>query len=59
LFNKFFIFSNVKAKHFSSEIYNVIMDIPTATSFNELQKIFNVLKKSDEPKIHGNLLNLI
>ena len=35
------------------------MDIPTATSFNELQKIFNVLKKSDEPKIHGNLLNLI
>jgi hypothetical protein len=29
------------------------MDIPVASTFNELQGIFDHLKQSDEPKIHG------
>ncbi|RIA88193.1 hypothetical protein C1645_739574 [Glomus cerebriforme] len=40
-----------KAKNFSFIIYNTIMDIPTASSFNDLQKIFEILKQSNEPKI--------
>lgn len=32
------------------------MDIPTASSFDELQRIFDTLKQSNEPNIHGNLL---
>lgn len=48
-----FIIRNVKAKHFSPEIYDMIMDIPVASSFDELQNIFDHLKQSNEPKIHG------
>jgi len=52
----FFIISNVYAKRFSSEILNLILNIPIASSLEELEKIFYTLEQSEESKVKGILL---
>ncbi|CAB4378388.1 unnamed protein product [Rhizophagus irregularis] len=42
---------NVRAKKFSSETLNLILNIPTAPSIGELKKIFYTLEQLEESKI--------
>ena len=58
--NIFFIFiSNAQAKKFSPEILNLILSIPIAPSFYELEEILQALEQVEEQKIKGILLLLI
>ena len=50
--------SNAHAKKFSSEILNLILNIPIASSQDELEKIIHELDQSKEPKIKGNFFLL-
>ena len=54
-----FIFSNARAKKFSSETLNLILNIPTAPSTDELEKIFYTLEQLEESKIKGIILLLL
>jgi hypothetical protein len=48
-----FLFSNARAKKFSTENLNLILNIPIAPSLYELEKILYTLEQSEEPKIKG------